>query len=316
MQSIKEIVQNYLYRSVGSFFVLILLIVYGKSYSQITDSIPYENGHLYFHEYGKKKAEPILILTGGPGNSYLQLEEVAKKLSLKFRPILLEQRGTGKSIPNVIDSTTINLSLVTKDLKTLLEHLELDSSHIIGHSWGGMLGLNLAAKFPEKVKTLILVAPGPHKDVKRGFEILASNRKHTRSFQEEERLKKLYELIDANQADSLQITESRKLRRRAYIFANPIPDSIFQKVSVPHYGECSSILMKSVFREFDVSESLKNFKGKIEVITGRQDVVGFFSYELKIDFPQVHINWINESGHFPMYEKPEEFYSILNQIIK
>ncbi|MEO0901327.1 MAG: alpha/beta fold hydrolase [Bacteroidota bacterium] len=254
MQNVKEKVQEYFDSHIYSLLLLILLIVYGKGHSQITDSIPYENGHLYYHEYGKKEAEPVLILTGGPGNSYLQLEEVAKNLSQKFRPILLEQRGTGKSIPSVIDSTTINLDIVTNDLKILLNHLELDSSHVLGHSWGGMLGLNFASKFPEKVKTLILVAPGPHKDAKHGFEILASNRTHTRSFKEEQRLEELYELIDNNKADSLQIIESRKLARRAYIYSNPIPDSIFQKINVQHYGESTSILMKSVFAEFDVSE--------------------------------------------------------------
>ncbi|MEM0931993.1 MAG: alpha/beta hydrolase [Bacteroidota bacterium] len=298
------------------FFLLVVLLSFLNTYSQKTNSIPYVNGHIYFHEYGSVEFEPIIILTGGPGNSYRQLEDVAQKLSGKFRSILLEQRGTGKSIPKVIDSTTISLDLVTKDLNILMEYLDIEKSDILGHSWGGMLALNFASEFPDKVKNLILIAPGPHKKVQEGFDILSENRKHTRSFQEEERLNTLYDLIDADEADSIQRLESRKLARRAYIFSNPIPDSIFQKINVQHYGEGSSILMKSVFSEFDVTESLKRHKGKIDIIAGRQDVVGFFSYELKLDFPSANIHWINQCGHFPMYEKPTEFYSLLYEVLK
>ncbi len=284
--------------------------------AQITDSINIDHGFLYYHEYGSPDFPPVIILTGGPGNSYIQLKGLAETISQKFRGILLEQRGTGNSIPTPFDSTTINLQAVTMDITTLMDRLKLEKATIVGHSWGGMLAMNFAAKFPERVKHLILIGPGPHKDAKNGFDVLFTNRTHTRSFDEEQRLKQLNQLIANSEADSLEIIESRKLARRAYIFANPLPDSIFLKINVENNSKTAALLMNDIFQNFDVSESLKNYQGQVDIITGRQDVVGFFSYELKQDRPSASLHWINECGHFPMYEQPAEFYKILYQILE
>jgi pimeloyl-ACP methyl ester carboxylesterase len=296
-------------------FTAISLLITSHSNAQIADSIKYENGFLHYHEYGSKNLPPIIILTGGPGNSYNQLEGLAETISTKFRSILLEQRGTGKSIPIPFDSTTVNINAVTKDIKTLMDSLKLKESIILGHSWGGMLAMKFASEFPTSVNHLILVAPGPHKDAENGFNVLFTNRRHTRSFEEEQRLNQLDELIAKKEADSLEIIESRKLFRRAYIFANPIPDSLSQKINAEINSKTRELLYNDIISNYDVSKSLKNYRGKIDVITGRQDVVGFFSYELKQDIINAKIHWINESGHFPMYEQPSEFYQILYEIL-
>ncbi len=283
--------------------------------AQIVDSIKYENGFLHYHEYGSKNLPTVIILTGGPGNSYNQLEGLAETISTKFRSILLEQRGTGKSIPIPFDSTTVNINAVTKDIKILMDSLKLKESIILGHSWGGMLAMKFASEFTTSVNHLILVAPGPHKDAENGFNVLFTNRRHTRSFEEEQRLNQLNELIAKKEAVSLEIIESRKLFRRAYIFANPIPDSLSQKINSEINSKTRELLYNDIISNYDVSKSLKNYSGEIDVITGRQDVVGFFSYELKQDIVNVKIHWINECGHFPMYEQPSEFYKILYKIL-
>ena len=290
-------------------FFLGLIALLGNA--QVSDSISYGNGYLHYHEYGSKELSPIIVLTGGPGNSYNQLEGLAEKLSEKFRVILPEQRGTGKSIPVPMDTTTMNLEAVTKDIGTLMKSFDLQKAVVLGHSWGGMLAMNFASNYPEKVAHLILVAPGPHKNTKHGFEILASNRNHTRSFEENQRLQELSRLIAVGEASDTDIIESKKLSRRAYIYSNPIPDSIFRLINSERNGVSASLLIKDVFKNYDVSNSLNQYQGKIDVISGRQDVVGFFSYELKLDISKTKLNWINKSGHFPMYEQPDEFYRIL-----
>ena len=51
----------------------------------------------------------VLLLSGGPGVSAFMVEPIAKILSKNYQSILFEQRGTGKSVTNPFDSTTINL---------------------------------------------------------------------------------------------------------------------------------------------------------------------------------------------------------------
>ncbi len=90
------------------FILFILFFVNSDLTAQKTDSIKYDNGFLYYHDYGQ--GEPIILLSGGPGNNCSQLSEMATVLAKNYRVILLEQRGTGLSIPIPLDSTTINLT--------------------------------------------------------------------------------------------------------------------------------------------------------------------------------------------------------------
>lgn len=303
-------------KSIAKFlFLLLTLVLSQNSIAQVADSIKYDNGFLHYHEYGSKNLPAVIILTGGPGNSYNQLEGLAERISHKFRSILLEQRGTGKSIPIPLDSTTINLKNVTQDIKTLMDRLYLKKSIILGHSWGGILAMNFSAKFPESVEHLILIAPGTYKDIENSFQIFSSNRHHTLSIDELHRRRKLNEKINKNEADSIEIIESKKLIRRPYIFANPIPDSLFIKINVESNAKTASVLINDVMKNYDISNSFDNYKGKIDIITGRQDPLNFLSYELKIDSPDANLYWINKCGHFPMYEQPKEFYDILFRVL-
>jgi proline iminopeptidase len=66
----------------------------------------------------------------------------------------------------------------------------------------------------------------------------------------------------------------------------------------------------------DLTVELKKFKKPVHIICGRQDPGAFISYELKMLLPDANLYWINRSGHFPMYEQPEEFNSILRSVFK
>ena len=144
-----------------SLLTLACLFILTSSFGQKLDSIKYANGYLYYHDYGK--GEPIILLSGGPGASWQQEEEVAIELSKKYRAIILEQRGTGHSIPAPFDSTTINLKSALGDLNLLLDHLHFKEAIFYGHSWGGTLAMDFATSFPKRVKALILTGTGPFK---------------------------------------------------------------------------------------------------------------------------------------------------------
>ncbi len=127
---------------------IILILVLADVYGQKLDSIAYKYGHLFYHSYGN--GETIIMLSGGPGNNALQLESVALKLSQKNRVVLLEQRGTGRSIPSKFDEETINIKSALSDINLLLDHLNLKNAIILGHSYGAELAIIYAFNFPRK----------------------------------------------------------------------------------------------------------------------------------------------------------------------
>jgi len=73
----------------------------------------------------------------------------------KYKIILFDQRGAGKSTPSASleDNTTWDL---VKDIEKLREHLKIEKWHVFGGSWGSTLSLAYAQSHPDRVKSLVL----------------------------------------------------------------------------------------------------------------------------------------------------------------
>jgi proline iminopeptidase len=295
-----------------SVLTIILIFILANVYGQKLDSIAYKYGHLFYHSYGN--GETIILLSGGPGNNALQLESVALKLSQKNRVVLLEQRGTGRSIPTKFDEETINIKSAVSDINLLLDHLNLKSAIILGHSYGAELAIIYASQFPEKVKSTILISPGII-DYESGFITLCNI--GSRLGQQE--ILKWEELYYKNFYEKISETESSEynfLTRLTYIYDKSKIDTLLPLMeSQLNKNTFNYISNDLVEQKLNVQSLVKKINSPIYIISGRQDISEFVSYELKIANPSIQLHWIDESGHFPMYEQPEEFYKILNQIL-
>ena len=99
---------------------------------------------------------PVLALHGlaSSGNWY---ERVAAQLSPGYRIIAPDQRGHGRTTqaPSGYDWQTL-----AQDMAGLLDHLELNQVAVLGHSWGGHVATNLAARFAQRVSLLVLIDGG------------------------------------------------------------------------------------------------------------------------------------------------------------
>ena len=109
---------------------------------------------IYFEEYGNPKGKPAVYLHGGPGggSNPSQAEFFHPQ---KYRAILFDQRGCGKSTPHaeLRDNTTWDL---VADMEQLRAHLGIDKWQICGGSWGSSLALAYAQTHPDRVSEIIL----------------------------------------------------------------------------------------------------------------------------------------------------------------
>lgn len=109
---------------------------------------------LYLEESGNKDGIPVLYVHGGPGSG---CEAFNRRFfdPEKFRIVLFDQRGAGKSTPHaeLRGNTTQNL---IKDMETIREHLGIDRWMLFGGSWGSTLSLAYAEAYPERVLGMIL----------------------------------------------------------------------------------------------------------------------------------------------------------------
>jgi proline iminopeptidase len=113
---------------------------------------------LMLHYKDGGQGEPVLVLMGGPGFSGEAMEPVARMIAKRGRAIVPDQRGSGGSIPK--EPKAITLDATIADLEALRKELGLEKWTVWGCSWGGMMALDYASKFPSSIKGLILVGSG------------------------------------------------------------------------------------------------------------------------------------------------------------
>lgn len=97
--------------------------------------------------------DPLLLIMGYRGSSFMWGPELLKPLSRSFQVITFDNRGTGKSDkPNTI----YTLPMMADDAAGLLHHLGIARASVFGVSMGGMIAQELALRHPKRVKRLVL----------------------------------------------------------------------------------------------------------------------------------------------------------------
>jgi len=125
------------------------VVPYYEGYLQVSDK-----HKLYYHQYGNPEGEVILQIHGGPGSNSKPKHVNPYDLK-RFRVVLFDQRGCGKSEPAGLleENTTYDL---VEDIERLRKHLQIDKWYIHGPSWGSTLALLYAEKYPDRVQKLLL----------------------------------------------------------------------------------------------------------------------------------------------------------------
>jgi pimeloyl-ACP methyl ester carboxylesterase len=106
---------------------------------------------MYCEQYGS--GQPLLIIHGN-GGSIKDFVNQIPYFSKKYKIIVADSRAQGKSNDDLHDS--LSYEMMADDYAALLTSLNIDSAFVIGWSDGGINGLLLAIRHPEKVKKLAI----------------------------------------------------------------------------------------------------------------------------------------------------------------
>jgi len=117
---------------------------------------------LYTRVAGNLKSGNVLIaIHGGPGMTHdymLNLEELAGS---DLAVVTYDQRGVGRSSSPLADPSNYTLGKYAADLDAVREAIGVDSVHLFGHSWGGIVALRYATLYSDRVRSIILMGSGP-----------------------------------------------------------------------------------------------------------------------------------------------------------
>lgn len=129
---------------------------------------PYEHGLLdvgdgnlvYWEACGNPEGKPALVVHGGPGSGcgtgsrrYFDPE--------RYRIVLFDQRGCGRSLPHAsdpaVDMSANTTHHLVADMERLREHLGVERWLLYGGSWGSTLILAYAERHPERVSEIVIL---------------------------------------------------------------------------------------------------------------------------------------------------------------
>ena len=105
---------------------------------------------IYYEEYGK--GEPLIFLHGN-GGSIADFKNNIPYFAAHYHVIAIDSRSHGQSKDN---GDSLSFEMMADDFNALLDSLHLDSCMVIGWSDGGIDGLLLAMRHPDKVKKLAI----------------------------------------------------------------------------------------------------------------------------------------------------------------
>jgi proline iminopeptidase len=275
---------------------------------------PVPGAQLYFRELGS--GPPLVILHGGPDFNHNYLLPELDRLSSSFRLIYYDQRGRGRSSPEV-SPEAINIESEVDDLDRLRKYFDLGAIALLGHSWGGLLAMEYATCHPNHVSHLILMnsAPASHTDLMRF-------REHRQAAEATSLTKMLTiantrEYIDGDieaDAEYYRAHFSRALRRSDHLEAvvrrlrsHFTPENIVKARAIEDRLYAQTWLS----REYDLLARLRSLNTPTLVIHGDHDFVPLECARNVADAVSgSRLVMLSECGHFAYLERPDEVLDV------
>lgn len=145
-----------------------LLLIYsqlGAKAIEKTEAIPVGGIRQWISIRGADDKKPVLLfLHGGPGNSVMgYAKKFTDMLEQQFVVVQWDQRESGKTAKLNTSDKPLTVDLLVSDavevVNYLRSHFGKEKIYLVGHSWGGFLALNVAARRPEWLAACVAMAP-------------------------------------------------------------------------------------------------------------------------------------------------------------
>lgn len=250
---------------------------------------------LHYEETGNGK--PVVFVHEFAGD-HRSWEPQVRRFSRHYRCITFDARGYPPSDVPTADSQ-YSQARARDDVKAVMDHLQIECAHIVGHSMGAFATLHMGLTYPERARSLALAGCGYGAEPKERDAFMSLTQQTAEMFRHEgiEEAARQY---------------ARSPGRGQFARKDPLGYAEFVERLAQHSAEGSALTMLNVQRErpslWDLQGQLKALRVPTLIITGDADLPclqpGLFLNGL---IPNAGLCVVPLTGHTINSEEPDRF---------
>jgi proline iminopeptidase len=260
-----------------------------------------------------KGDETIFCLNGGPGLPCDYLREAHSCLiDHGYKVVAFDQLGTGAS-DRPTDDSLWTIKRYVEETETVRRKLDLGRVHLLGHSWGGWLGIEYAITHPEALNTMIL------EDTAADIPHLVSELERLRSALGPETVAMMQRHEAEGTLDHPEYKAAiTMLNYRHVCRLAEWPAPVKRSLEDWNMGPYTAIQGPNEFlyignlKDWNRLGELHRIKVPVMITTGQHDeLTPACAMRIKQNIPQAELFVFPNSSHMPFYEEPHLYYPVL-----
>ncbi|QHV94315.1 alpha/beta fold hydrolase [Spirosoma endbachense] len=288
---------------------------------------------------GTDRRNPILLwLHGGPGSISMPFYMYYNApLEQQFTVVYWDQRGSGKSYSARIAPASMRMDQFIADAYELTiwlkKHFGQDKLFLVGHSWGGLLGMHVIAKHPDDYRAFVAVSPvsnGPQSE-QLSYEFTLNSAQQKQDTAAVATLKRIGPPENGLYKEGLGALKQQRnlvqkyggalhqnlrmpgsqlfLRSREYSLLDLLKTNKIQRLSYP--------MVQTIWPLMDLKAQIPVIKVPVYFCLGRYDYncpsTLVANYYNSLQAPFKELIWFEESAHLPCWEEPQKFNALLQE---
>ena len=274
-------------------------------------AIPSRGISFYVREEGQ--GPPVLLLHGGPGADHSTLLSL-RPLAKKFRLIFYDQRCNGRS--TMANFATFNWENLSADADAIKQHFGIGKCAIIGHSFGGMVALEYAIRYPDNLTHLALLDTGGDSAWVRQNACLELDRKGFSKLVVETASKFYSGRIDRSEfAKSMLVLGKAYYSRPSVAF---MLKEAFHGLRIRANPEICIYGFRELLSGWNVMNQLNRIRANTLIVAGEDD----FQFppehqkELQKGIAGARMQLLDGAGHNAHIEQPKRMIAILSDFLQ
>jgi proline iminopeptidase len=284
------------------------------------DYITVNGAQLWYESEGT--GEPLVLISGGPGASHDYFHPYFSTLRDSYRIIYFDAFGRGKS-DHAKDRREYTLARDVEDVESLRKALGLGKINLLGHSYGGIVAQSYALRFPDSLRSFILVDTFFSGEMWQANDDNSNNELRNQFPETWEKIQLVREhgfntcskeyqdaIIPPAYLMLYNVSSGEKLIHSGVSNNNDVYCAIT--------GDDADFLASGDIGKIDFRLDLKKLTMPLLILAGRYDRVAIprWTVQYKRYAPQAQFVMFEKSGHFPFVEETDETMRVLRDFLQ